>query len=45
MRTYLASINWTDLMKDKTAIECLIILNDEIEGIIEIFVPIKNQGK
>ena len=25
MRTYLASINWTDLMKDKTATECWII--------------------
>ena len=45
MRTYLASINWTDLMKDKTATECWIILKDEIEGIIETFVPIQNQGK
>ena len=41
MRTYLASINWTDLMKDKTATECWIILKDEIEDIIETFVPIK----
>ena len=45
MRTYLASLNWTDLMKDKTATECWIILKDEIEGIIETFVPIQNQGK
>ena len=45
MRTYLASINWTDLIKDKTATECWIILKDEIEGIIETFVPTQNQGK
>ena len=45
MRTYLASINWTDLMKDKAATECWIILKYEIEGIIETFVPLKNQGK
>ena len=32
-------------MKDKTATECWIILKDEIEGSIETFVPIKNQGK
>ena len=41
MRTYLASINLTDLMKDKSAAECLIIVKDEIEGIIETFVPIQ----
>ena len=45
MRTYLASTNWTYLMKDNTATECWIILKDEIEGIIETFVPIQNQGK
>ena len=45
MRTYLASIDLTDLMKDKTATECWIVLKDEIEGIIETFVPIQNQGK
>ena len=45
MRTYLASINWTDLMKDKTATECWIILKDDIVGIIETFVRITNQGK
>ena len=45
MRTYLASIYWTDIMKDKTATECWIILKDKIEGIIETFVPIQNQGK
>ena len=32
-------------MTDKTATECWIILKDEIEGIIETFVPIQNQGK
>ena len=44
MRTYLASLNWTDLMKDKTTTECWIILKDEIEGIIENKIPITNQG-
>ena len=43
MRTYLASINWTDFMKDKTATECWIILKDEIEGITETFVLIKTR--
>ena len=43
MITYLASINWLDLTKVKTATECWIILKDEIEGIIETFVP--NQWK
>ena len=32
-------------MKDKTVTECWIILKDEIEGIIEAFVPIQNQWK
>ena len=32
-------------MKNKTATECSIILKDEIDGIIETFVPIQNQGK
>ena len=33
------------MKEDKTATKCWIILKDEIEGIIETFVPIKNQGK
>ena len=45
MRPYLASINWTDLVKVKTATEYWIILKDEIEGIIEIVVPKKYQEK
>ena len=41
MRSYLASIIWTDLMKVKTTTGCWTILKDEIEGIIETFLPIK----
>ena len=42
VKTYLASIHLTDVMKDKTATECWIILKYDIEGIIKTFVPIKN---
>jgi len=45
MRTYLASINLINLVKDKIATECWIILKNEIEGIIVRRVPINNQGK
>ena len=44
MIAYLASLNWTDLMKHKTAKKCWIIFKDEIEGIIKTFVPIKIKG-
>ena len=45
MRTYVASINLTNLMKDKIATECWIILKNEIEGITIRCVPIHHQGK
>ncbi|MBA1446783.1 MAG: hypothetical protein FE835_18145 [Gammaproteobacteria bacterium] len=45
MRTYLAHLDWTTLMKNKTATECWTLLKNEIEGIIERFVPLKKQGK
>ena len=38
MRTYLANIDWNNLLKNKTATECWTCLKYEIEGIIEKFV-------
>ena len=45
MRTYLANIDWNNLLKNKTARECWTCLKYEIEGIIEKFVPLRKQGK
>ena len=45
MRTYLANIDWNNLLKNKTATECWSCLKYEIEGIIENFFPLRNQGK
>ena len=45
MRTYLANIDWNNLLKNKTATECWTRLKYEIEGIIEKFVPLRKQGK
>ena len=45
MRTHLANIGWNNLLKNNTATECWTCLKDEIEGITEIFVPLRKQGK
>ena len=45
MRTYLANIDWNNLLKNKTETECWTCLKFEIEGIIEKFVPLRKQGK
>ena len=45
IRTYLANIDWNNLLKNKTATECWTCLKYEIEGIIEKFVPLRKQGK
>ena len=45
MRTYLANIDWNNLLKNKTATECWTYLKYEIEGIIEKFVPLRKQRK
>ena len=45
MRTYLANIDWNNLLKTKAATECWTCLKYEIEGIIEKFVPLRKQGK
>ena len=45
MRTYLANIDWNNLLKNKTATECWTCLKYEIDGIIEKFFPLRKQGK
>ena len=45
MRKYLAKLDWNNMLMNKTAIECWNILKYEIESIIDIFVPLKKQGK
>ena len=45
MRTYLANIDWNNLLKNKTATECWTCLKDEIEGITERLVPLRKQVK
>ena len=45
MRKYLAKIDWNNMYRKKTAIECWNILNYVIENIIDQFVPLKKQGK
>ena len=45
MRTYLANIDWNNLLKNKTATECWTCLKYEIKGIIDQFVPLRKQGK
>ena len=41
MRTYLANIDWNNLLTNKTAQN----FKDEIEGITERIVPLRIQGK
>ena len=45
MRTYLANIDWNNLLKNKTATECWICLKYETEGIIEKLFQLRKQGK
>ena len=45
MRKYLATLDWNNMLMNKTAIECWNILKYEIESIIDKFVPLKKQGK
>ena len=46
MRTYLAKLDWNNMLMNKTAIECWNILKYEIESIIDKCVPLKKkQGK
>ena len=41
MRKYLANIDWNNMLRNKTAIECWNILKYEIGSIIDQFVPLK----
>ena len=43
MRKYLAKLDWNNMLMNKTAIECWIILKYEIESIIDKFVPLKKK--
>ena len=45
MRTYLANIDWNNLLMNKPATECWTCLKYEIEGITEKCVPLRKQGK
>ena len=45
MRTYLANIDWNNLLKNKMATECWTCFKCEIEGVIEKIFPLKKQGK
>ena len=45
MRKYLGKLDWNNMLRNKTAIECWNILKYEIESIINKFVPLKKQGK
>ena len=45
MRTYLANIDWNNLLKNKTATEYWTYLKYVIGSITEIFVPFRKQGK
>ena len=45
MRKCLAKLDWNNMLRNKTAIECWNILKYEIESIIDQFVPLKKQRK
>ena len=45
LRKYLAKLDWNNMLRNKTVIECWNILKNEIESIIDKFVPLKKQGK
>ena len=45
MKTYLANIDWNNLLKNKTATECWTCLKYEIEGITEKFGSLREQEK
>ena len=43
MRKYLAKLDWNNMLRNRTVIECWNILKYEIESIIDQFVPLKNK--
>ena len=42
MRKYLAKVDWNNMLRNKTAIECWKILKYEIESIINQIVPLND---
>ena len=45
MRRYLSKLDWNNMPRNKTAVECWNIIKYEIESIIDQLVPLKKQGK
>ena len=45
MRQYLAQLDWNNMLRSKTAIECWNVLKYVIESMIDQFAPLKKQGK
>ena len=45
MRKYVAKLDWNNMLRNKTTIECWNILKYVIESIINQFIPLKKQGK
>ena len=45
MREYLAKIDWNKTLKNKTAKECWNILKNEIDCVVDKFVPLKKTGE
>ena len=45
IRKHLAKLDWNNMLRNKTAIECWNILKYQIKSIIDTFVPFKRQGK
>ena len=45
MRKYFAKLEWNNILRNKTLIECWNILTYEIESIIDQYVPLKKQDE
>ena len=45
MRKYLAKLDWNNMLRNKTAIECCNILKYEIESMTNQFVPLEKTKK
>ena len=45
MMEYLATIDWNNTLKNKTATECWNILKSEMYCIVDTFVPLKKTGQ
>ena len=44
MRKYLVKLDWNNMLRNKTAIECWNIIKSEVEGIIDQCVPLKKEN-